>query len=264
MNTTDFESAQRAREWFHTLTLLPGAFCVIRVDGRSFSRLTKDRYDKPFDLRFSDAMVTTAKALLTEFGGQYAYTESDEISILLDPTFDLFGRSVEKLVSISAGVASAAFVHAVGELKKKEADQLAHFDSRIWMGTSAADVVDYFSWRQDDAARCALNGWCYWTLRKKGASATLATSLLKGISTAEKNELLFEHGINFNDVPTWQRRGVGLWWETYTKSGYNPLTNELVPTKRRRVHIERELPMKDDYRGFISQLTDEYRKSSSK
>ncbi len=105
-------------------------------------------------------MVGTAQALLTELGAVYAYTESDEISLLLDPGFDLFGRSVEKLVSISAGIASAAFTQATGEP--------AHFDSRLWLGTTVADVIDYFSWRQADAARCALNGWCYWTLRKAG------------------------------------------------------------------------------------------------
>ena len=37
-------------------------------------------------------MVATAQALLTELGALYAYTESDEISVLLDPEFDLFGR----------------------------------------------------------------------------------------------------------------------------------------------------------------------------
>jgi tRNA(His) 5'-end guanylyltransferase len=44
---------------------------------------------------------------------------------------------VEKLVSISAGIGSAAFTRAVGEP--------AHFDSRLWLGTTVADVVEYFS-----------------------------------------------------------------------------------------------------------------------
>jgi hypothetical protein len=58
----------------------------------------------------------------------------------LDPArsiVDLFGRGVEKIVSISTGIASAAFTHAAGEP--------AHFDSRVWIGTSTTDVVDYFS-----------------------------------------------------------------------------------------------------------------------
>src|SRR5207249_1656476 len=67
-----------------------------------------------------------------------------------------FDRKLEKVVSLSAGIASAAFTQACGVP--------VHFDSRVWLGADAALVVDYFRWRQADAARCALHGWCYWTL----------------------------------------------------------------------------------------------------
>lgn len=241
-----FETAQRARECFHALTVLPGAWTVIRMDGRGFSRFTEQRFDKPFDARFSDLMVTTAETVLSELGGRYAYTESDEISVLFDPSLDLFRRRVEKLVSISAGIAAAAFTHAASEP--------VHFDARLWVGAGIPDVVDYFSWRQADAARCALNGWCYWTLRGSGQSRQQATATLERASTADKNELLFRHGINFNDVPAWQRRGIGLWWETYQRPGYDPVRQIEVTTTRRRINIDRELPMKDTYRTRIERL----------
>ena len=246
MNAEAVEAAQRAREYFHGLTVLPGSWTVIRVDGRGFSRFTEQRFEKPFDSRFSDLMVTGAQALLTELCGRYAYTESDEISVLFDPGFDLFGRSVEKLVSISAGIATAAFTHAAGEP--------AHFDSRLWVGVGISDVVDYFSWRQADAARCALNGWCYWTLRKAGQSAQQATTTLERASIADKNEPLFRHGINFNEIPTWQRRGIGLWSEAYRRPGYDPVQQVDVTATRRRVTVDRELPMKDAYRALVERL----------
>lgn len=67
-------------------------------------------------------------------------------------------------------------------------------------------VVDYFRWRSEDAHRNALNSHCYWLLRKEGKSVGQATSTLEGMSVAAKNELLFQHGINFNDLPRWQKR----------------------------------------------------------
>jgi len=239
----DLETRQRAREWFHGLTALPGAWIVIRVDGRGFSRYTEERYDKPFDARFSALMTGTAEALLTEFDARYAYTESDEISVLLDPSFALFGRSVEKLVSLSAAVASAAFTLAAGEA--------VHFDSRLWLGNDTTDVLDYFTWRQADAARCALNGWCYWTMRDNGSSRAEATRALEGTTTAAKNELLYGHGVNFNEVPAWQRRGVGLSWETYERPGFDPVRQAEVTATRRRVRVDRDLPMRDAYRDYV-------------
>ena len=193
MTGDEFEARMRAFEYFHNLRILPDAWVVLRVDGRGFSRFTEARFEKPFDERFHAMMVATASALLEQVQGAYAYTESDEISVLLRRDWDQFDRSLEKAVSISAGIASSAFTLACGEA--------AHFDSRVWVAPSAEHVVDYFRWRQSDATRCALNGWCYWTLRKEGKSVRETTRLLDRMKVSEKNELLFARGVNFNDLP---------------------------------------------------------------
>lgn len=100
---------------YSRLRLAPGEWPVVRVDGRSFSAFTRDRYDKPFDPTLSNAMRTTAAKLVDELGGVLAYTESDEVSVLLPRHWDMFDRRVEKLVSVSAGIASATFTAAAGE-----------------------------------------------------------------------------------------------------------------------------------------------------
>lgn len=246
MDSNEFERRMRALESFHTLRCLPGAWIVLRVDGRGFSRFTATRFEKPFDPAFHALMLQTARALLEDLQGSYAYTESDEISVLFPPGWDQFDREVEKLVSISASIATAAFTHAAGTP--------VQFDSRVWLGPSGEDVVDYFRWRQDDATRCALNGWSYWTLRKAGRSAGQATTILKQQTVAFKNELLFAHGINFNELPAWQRRGTGLLWQHYEKTGHDPIRNQPVTVTRRRIAVDEELPVKNEYAAFIRRL----------
>jgi tRNA(His) guanylyltransferase len=191
-------------------------------------------------------MVKTASALLEELHGLYVYTESDEISIAFPPQWKMFDREVEKLVSISAGVASAIFTHQVGVP--------VTFDSRIWVGVSQELVIDYFRWRQADATRCALNGWVYWTLRNDGQGMAEATEAMHRMTVAQKNETLFQHGINFNNLSLWQRRGTGAYFETVELKGYNPHHQVETTYQRRKLKVDEELPMKEQYTTFLQSL----------
>ena len=246
MRPDEFEGRMRRLECFHALRCPDGAWVILRLDGRWVTHFTESRCEKPFDERFHGWMVAAAKAVLEDFGGLYAYTESDEVSVLLPRGWAHFDREVEKAVSVSAGLASAAFSLASGVA--------AHFDCRVVLAPADEQVADYFRWRQADAARCALNGWCYWTLRKEGLDPRAATRQLSGLSAADKHELLFRRGVNFNDLPPWQKRGTGLSWEAYPHTGRNPLTGEAVTATRRRVREDRELTTGDAYATLIAGL----------
>jgi tRNA(His) 5'-end guanylyltransferase len=246
MKSDDLEASMRELECFHGLRALPGTWMVLRVDGRSFSALTESAFDKPFDERFHTLMLAVAERLLDALNGIFAYTESDEVSVLLPPAAELFNREVEKLVSISAGVASATFSIKHGAE--------AHFDSRLWLGATQKQVIDYFRWRQADATRCCLNGWCYWTMRKSGKTAKQATSALEGLGFSQKNELLFTQGHNFAKLPAWQRLGSGLYWTQIEKRGTNPKTGQSTTALRRSVAVDEELPRGDDYSTFLERL----------
>jgi tRNA(His) guanylyltransferase len=248
MKFDDLDAKMRVFETSHDDCVLPSIFMVARLDGRSFTRLTKDvhKFEAPYDVRFRDMMLETVEHLMVEFSAVYGYTQSDEISMLLPLGCDLFNRKLRKLNSVLAGEASAKFSLLLGDI--------GCFDCRISELPSVDLVVDYFRWRNEDAHRNALNAHCYWCLRKDGKNVRQATGMLLNLSVADKNELLFQHGINFNRLPNWQKRGMGLYWEEYDKEGMNPKTGKTVMAKRRRVKRDLELPMKDAYSQFVREL----------
>jgi tRNA(His) 5'-end guanylyltransferase len=211
--------------------------------------LTRERqpFIAPFDERFRDLMITTVSHLIDcGFRVVYGYTQSDEISLLFHLDEDSFGRKLRKWLSILAGEASACFALKLGAV--------ACFDCRVSQLPTLEDVVDYFRWRGEDAHRNALNAHCYWTLRQTGQDAQSAARALLGLSVADKNKLLFQHCINFNELPTWQKHGIGVYWENYAKPSHDPRSGETITATRRRLTIDLELPRGEAYDELIKRL----------
>lgn len=166
MKFDDLNKKMRVYETAHDHCVLPEIFMVARIDGRGFTRLTKElhNFEAPFDERFRDYMLGTTEHLVNcGFRVIYGYTQSDEISLLFHRDEDSFGRKLRKYNSLLAAEASAKFSLLLGSP--------AAFDCRIIQLPNENLVVDYFRWRNEDAHRNALNAHCYWALRKEGLDA---------------------------------------------------------------------------------------------
>ena len=249
MNFDELDKKMRIYETIHDLCVPPEMYIVARIDGRGFTKLTKEKmpFEAPFDIRFRDYMIETTKHLMTcGFKIIYGYSQSDEISLLFHLNDNGFSRKIRKLNSVLAGEASAKFSVLLG--------QPAAFDCRISELPNNNLVIDYFRWRNEDAHRNSLNAHCYWILRKNGLSKTEATKKISGISIADKNELLFSHNINYNDLPSWQKRGVGLFYKTVEKEGMNRKTKEKITYTRNELHLEYELPLREQYDSLLESL----------
>lgn len=87
---------------------------IIRLDGKAFHSFTRG-FDKPFDNEFMAAMQSTMKFLCENIQGcVLGYTQSDEITLVLCDYQKLdtdawFGYNVQKMVSVSASMATLAF-----------------------------------------------------------------------------------------------------------------------------------------------------------
>ncbi|QPK64027.1 guanylyltransferase [Methylomonas sp. LL1] len=246
MRFDELDTMMRVFETNHDHCVLPGLYIVARLDGRSFTGLTRNKhpFEAPYDTRFRDLMLETTRHLMgCGFRAIYGYTQSDEISMLLHPDEDSFSRKERKFISILSGEASAKFSLGLGDL--------AAFDARLSLLPTVNRVVDYFRWRMEDAARNCLNGHCYWTLRKQGQNAESAALALKGLSNPQKHDLLFAAGTNFNDLPAWQKRGCGVYWQQIEKKGFDPHANSETTTFRRNLKTDFELPFNDAYGDFV-------------
>lgn len=249
MKFETLDRRMRVFETAHDHRVLPGIHMVARIDGRSFSHLTRvaHAFEAPYDERFRDCMVAATERLMNcGFSTLYGYTQSDEISILFRRDEAAFGRKLRKFLSVLAGEASVAFSLKLGAP--------GVFDCRISQLPTDEDVVDYFRWRHEDAHRNALNAHCYWLLRGQGRDDATATRELEGVSVASRNELLFANGINFNELPIWQRRGVGVYFRASEEPGTDPRDGSTTTVTRRALYTDLSLPMKESYDAFVRDI----------
>ena len=167
---------------------------IIRLDGRAFHTLTRN-LQKPFDTIFTECMNLTARRLCEEIqGAQIAYVQSDEISILVHnykkiTTQSWFGNELQKMVSVSAGIASAEFSQLF--------NKIGIFDSRVFV-LPEHEVCNYFIWREQDCVRNSI---------QMLAQSLYSQKELHKKNTKDMQEMCFQKGKNWNDLPTHQRRG---------------------------------------------------------
>lgn len=173
---------------------------IIRVDGHGFHRWTKG-LARPFDIDFVEAMNRVAIKLCKKIDGAVlAYIQSDEISVLIHnyKTLDSepwFGNRVQKIVTIAAANASSNMtmesVNLFPSIKETE------FDGRAWV-LPEADVCNYMLWRQQDATRNSVQMLARTLYSHKECDRKKNAAL---------QEMCFQKGTNWNDMPTFFKRG---------------------------------------------------------
>lgn len=185
-----------------TRAVLPRrTYTLVRIDGRAFHTHLRDA-DKPFDQDVLSAMGAVAEALCEEMSGAvFAYTQSDECSVLLTDfsapgTEPWFNGVVQKMTSIAASTATAAFNASYG---RNTAGKWATFDARVFTIPDPVEVANYCLWRQRDAVRNSIS---------MAAQAQFSHRQLHKVNTDRMQELLWsEKGINWNDYPVACKRG---------------------------------------------------------
>lgn len=194
----------------------PSAAIYARIDGRGFSRFTRDMI-RPFDPRMTRAMLSMAGHLLEETHATAVYVQSDEVSLLWAPAIrhDLetgeiragehfFAGQPMKIVSVLAGLATAAFTRAVCADTDGLADwaaRLPHFDARVVGMPDIDDAVAAIAWRGGDARRNGI---------RQLASAHFSPQQLHGKSTRAAIDMLSAKEVHLRDQPAASLNGTLL------------------------------------------------------
>lgn len=201
---------------------------AIRIDGKAFHTFTRG-FQKPFDEVLIKSMQGTMKYLCENIQGcVLGYTQSDEITLILVDYKKLtssafFDYEVQKLCSIAASMATMAFnkffEKYVDEYRFSKWDGVSNYEDDTWgyiqtllnavdkgamfdarcFNIPKEEVTNLVYWRQDDASRNSI--------QMVGQANFSHKELHKKSRNDIQDMLMTQKGINWNDFPTYQKRG---------------------------------------------------------
>lgn len=174
----------RMKQYEHVFNqqLPPRQPVIIRLDGKAFHTFTRG-LEKPFDNDFIEAMQKTTQQLCENtMGCKLAYTQSDEITLVLTnndtyTTQPLHKNKIQKLVSTLAAQATLYFNQA---WTKNERTGI--FDARAFTVPNNHEVINNLYWRQLDWMRNSIQMQARAHHSQKqvhGRNCTQLTQLLK-------------------------------------------------------------------------------------
>ena len=201
---------------------------ILRLDMRAGHSFTKG-FKRPFDEVFIKSMQNTAKYLCENIQNcKLSYQQSDEITLLLVDydklnTDCFFDYRVDKLCSIVASMATMAFnkffEKYVDEYRFRKFDGASKYEDGTWgyiqtllnavdksamfdarcFNISKEEVTNLVYWRQLDASRNSI---------QMVGQANFSHKELQNKSCNDiQDMLMIQKGINWNDLPTYQKRG---------------------------------------------------------
>ena len=269
------ELGKRMKEFYETVPktkLMRRCPVVVRLDMRAGHTFCRG-FERPFDEVFIRSMQETAKYMCGNVQGcVLSYQQSDEISLILVDYKKLnssafFDYEVQKVCSTTASMATMAFNKTFGSIYSKmyidtdstvEKQNLynkygtkcfeAMFDSRCF-NIPKEEVTNYVYWRQLDASRNSV---------QMVGQANFSHKELQNKSCNDIQDMLMtQKGINWNDLPTYQKRGSCCIKESYylDKDGNEIAKERIDAVKRTRWIIDKNISIfKNEDRNYIEKL----------
>ena len=228
MDTSDLAKRMKGYEERNRYYLQRRMPVILRLDMRAGHSFTKG-FERPFDEVFIKSMQETAKYLCENIQNcKLSYQQSDEITLLLVDydklnTDCFFDYRVDKLCSIAASMATMAFnkffEKYVDEYRFSKWDGVSKYEDGTWgyiqtllnavdkgamfdarcFNIPKEEVTNLVYWRQLDASRNSI--------QMVGQDCFSHKELQNKSCNDIQDMLMTQKGINWNDLPTYQKRG---------------------------------------------------------
>lgn len=228
MDTSDLAERMKGYEKRNRYYLQRRMPVILRLDMRAGHSFTRG-FERPFDEVFIKSMQDTAKYLCENIQNcKLSYQQSDEITLLLVDydklnTDCFFDYRVDKLCSIAASMATMAFnkffEKYVDEYRFSKWDGVSKYEDGTWgyiqtllnavdkgamfdarcFNIPKEEVTNLVYWRQLDASRNSI---------QMVGQANFSHKELQNKSCNDIQDMLMtQKGINWNDLPIYQKRG---------------------------------------------------------
>ena len=210
----------------------PNTYLYVRLDGRGFSKFTKG-LQRPYDERMSQLMEATTKHLFKEFNCIFSLVQSDEISLIINNSYDsgcIFEGKKQKLLSTIASSCTAYFNMYLSKYLPEKAEailngkcRLPTFDCRIFPLGTKDEATNAILWRENDATKNAIS---------MAASHYFSHKELQNkTGLVMKDMLKTKANVNFESYPDFFKHGTGFKKQSVNYVSTDPNVVDYIRTK---------------------------------
>jgi tRNA(His) 5'-end guanylyltransferase len=224
-----FDNLKDRMEYFKDIAnyrLCPNSYVIVHIDGRSFSKKIKKRFNLPFDNDFIRMMDESAAYVCKNVQGcKMAYVQSDEASFIITDfdtpeTDSFFSYRLCKIQSIMAALMTSKFNQLYMKYVIDRSfiytfndNELFEFDCKAWDVPTYNDAFAWIKYRQNDCIRNS---------KQQAAQTYLSHNELVNKNTDEQIQMLKDQkGIDWNDYPDGQKFGRLIYKDTIEKIDLN-------------------------------------------
>lgn len=225
MDNTEFAKRMKLYEKRETReTFNPNLPIIIRLDGKGFSKFTKP-FKRPFDEDFRKVMSDTATYVMNQCGGSLSYTQSDEISILVDRPDIFFNGKKQKIVSVLSSMATSYFVIQASKIWPEHVAQtFPCFDCRAFNVPDRDEAINAIYWRQKDCVRNSISMMGHYHFTKSEMHKKCAKEVI--------SMLRLRKDIEWNDLDTEFKYGIYS-YKSKEKKEIDDVTWNNIPVQSR-------------------------------